>query len=136
MQKFSSGSSFSLRPHRLRTETRREDNRSPGQRNRVHVRCGRILVLELPHERNCFGDTSVTCNGSTNTTGESTPAHQVSFKVRGATYSFFCRMAEWQLSTAKASLRSTWQGMPVITGVVACHWWTTSRRSLTATRQS
>ncbi len=36
---------------------------------------------------NCYGDTNVTCNGSTHTTGESTPAHQVSFKVRGATYS-------------------------------------------------
>jgi hypothetical protein len=36
---------------------------------------------------NCYGDISVTCNGSTTTTGVSTPAHQVSFKVRGATYS-------------------------------------------------
>jgi hypothetical protein len=36
---------------------------------------------------NCYGDIGVTCNGSTTTTGVSTPAHQVSFKVRGATYS-------------------------------------------------
>jgi hypothetical protein len=36
---------------------------------------------------NCYGDTSVTCSGSTTTTGVSTPGHQVSFKVRGATYS-------------------------------------------------
>lgn len=36
---------------------------------------------------NCFGDTNVTCNGSTTTTGVSTPGHQVSFHVRGATYS-------------------------------------------------
>ena len=36
---------------------------------------------------NCFGDTNVTCNGSTTTTGVSTPARQVSFRVRGATYS-------------------------------------------------
>jgi hypothetical protein len=36
---------------------------------------------------NCFGDTNVTCSGSTTTTGVNTPAHQVSFRVRGATYS-------------------------------------------------
>src|SRR6516164_8063762 len=37
---------------------------------------------------NCFGDSSnVNCNGSTYTTGSSTPARQVSFRVRGATYS-------------------------------------------------
>jgi hypothetical protein len=36
---------------------------------------------------NCYGDTSVTCSGSTTTSGVSTPGHQVSFKVRGATYS-------------------------------------------------
>jgi hypothetical protein len=37
---------------------------------------------------NCSGDSSnVNCNGSTRTTGSSTPAQQVSFRVRGATYS-------------------------------------------------
>jgi len=36
---------------------------------------------------NCGGsDSSVNCNGSTNTTGTSTPAHQVSYHVRGATF--------------------------------------------------
>ncbi len=36
---------------------------------------------------NCIGDsTSVNCNGSTRTTDLSTPAHQVSFHVRGATF--------------------------------------------------
>jgi hypothetical protein len=37
---------------------------------------------------NCSGDSSnVNCSGSTRTTGSSTPAQQVSFRVRGATYS-------------------------------------------------
>jgi hypothetical protein len=37
---------------------------------------------------NCYGDSgNVNCNGSTTTTGSSTPGHQVSFRVRGATYS-------------------------------------------------
>src|ERR1700675_4931077 len=35
---------------------------------------------------NCGGDTNVNCNGSTNTTGTITPAHQVSYHVRGATF--------------------------------------------------
>jgi hypothetical protein len=36
---------------------------------------------------NCNGsDTSVNCNGSTSTTGLSTPAQQVSYHVRGATF--------------------------------------------------
>ena len=36
----------------------------------------------------CFGtDNSVSCNGSTRTTGASTPAQQVSYRVRGATFS-------------------------------------------------
>jgi hypothetical protein len=33
---------------------------------------------------NCYGD--VTCNGSTTTTGSITPAHQVSYHVRGAIF--------------------------------------------------
>jgi hypothetical protein len=37
---------------------------------------------------NCGGnDNNVNCNGSTTTTGLSTPAHQVSYHVRGATFS-------------------------------------------------
>jgi hypothetical protein len=37
---------------------------------------------------NCSGNgNNVNCNGSTNTTGLSTPAHEVSFTVRGATFS-------------------------------------------------
>jgi hypothetical protein len=37
---------------------------------------------------NCSaGGSSVNCNGTTNTTGTITPAHEVSFHVRGATYS-------------------------------------------------
>jgi hypothetical protein len=36
---------------------------------------------------NCSGsDTDVNCSGSTNTAGTSTPAHQVSYHVRGATF--------------------------------------------------
>jgi hypothetical protein len=36
---------------------------------------------------NCGGsDASVNCTGSTNTTGTATPAHQVSYHVRGATF--------------------------------------------------
>ena len=36
---------------------------------------------------NCNGsDTNVNCNGSTTTNGYSTPAHQVSYHVRGATF--------------------------------------------------
>ena len=36
---------------------------------------------------NCGGsDANVNCNGSTNTTGTTTPAHQVSYQVRGATF--------------------------------------------------
>lgn len=36
---------------------------------------------------NCNGnDTNVNCNGSTNTNTTSTPAHQVSYHVRGATF--------------------------------------------------
>jgi hypothetical protein len=36
---------------------------------------------------NCGGsDTNVNCNGSTNTTGTITPAHQVPYHVRGATF--------------------------------------------------
>ena len=36
---------------------------------------------------NCGGsDTNVNCNGSTNATGTITPAHQVPYHVRGATY--------------------------------------------------
>ncbi len=36
---------------------------------------------------NCGGsDANVNCNGSTNTTGTITPAHQVSYHVRGATF--------------------------------------------------
>lgn len=35
---------------------------------------------------NCGGDTNVTCNGTTNTTGTITPAHQVPYHVRGATF--------------------------------------------------
>ena len=36
---------------------------------------------------NCGGtDTSVNCNGSTNTSGTITPAYQVSYHVRGATF--------------------------------------------------
>jgi hypothetical protein len=36
---------------------------------------------------NCYGsDTNVNCNGSTSTTGLTTPAHQVSYHVRGATF--------------------------------------------------
>jgi hypothetical protein len=36
---------------------------------------------------NCNGDVNnVNCNGSTNTTGSSTPAQQVSYHVRGATF--------------------------------------------------
>ncbi len=36
---------------------------------------------------NCGGsDTNVNCNGSTNATGTITPAHQVSYHVRGATF--------------------------------------------------
>jgi hypothetical protein len=36
---------------------------------------------------NCNGtDTNINCNGSTTTNGYSTPAHQVSFHVRGATF--------------------------------------------------
>jgi len=33
---------------------------------------------------NCYGD--VTCNGSTTTTGSIAPAHEVSYQVRGATF--------------------------------------------------
>lgn len=37
---------------------------------------------------NCNGsDSSVNCSGSTTTNGFATPAHQVSFRVRGATFS-------------------------------------------------
>jgi hypothetical protein len=37
---------------------------------------------------NCNGDSAnVNCNGSTRTTGSSTPAHEVSYHVRGATFS-------------------------------------------------
>jgi hypothetical protein len=37
---------------------------------------------------NCIGtDNSVNCSGSTTTSGYSTPAHQVSYHVRGATFS-------------------------------------------------
>jgi len=37
---------------------------------------------------NCFGNgNNVNCNGSTRTTGSSTPAQQVSYHVRGATFS-------------------------------------------------
>jgi hypothetical protein len=37
---------------------------------------------------NCNGVAdSVNCNGSTTTTGSSTPAHEVSYRVRGATFS-------------------------------------------------
>jgi hypothetical protein len=37
---------------------------------------------------NCFGNVNnVNCNGSTRTTGSSTPAQQVSYHVRGATFS-------------------------------------------------
>jgi hypothetical protein len=36
---------------------------------------------------NCGGsDANVNCTGSTNTTGTATPAHQVSYHVRGATF--------------------------------------------------
>jgi hypothetical protein len=36
---------------------------------------------------NCSSsDTNINCNGSTTTNGYSTPAHQVSFHVRGATF--------------------------------------------------
>jgi hypothetical protein len=36
---------------------------------------------------NCGGsDVNVNCTGSTNTTGAATPAHQVSYHVRGATF--------------------------------------------------
>jgi hypothetical protein len=38
---------------------------------------------------NCNGGiNNVNCNGSTTTTGSSTPAHPVSYHVRGATFSF------------------------------------------------
>lgn len=37
---------------------------------------------------NCFGDVNnVNCNGTTRTTGSSAPAQQVSYRVRGATFS-------------------------------------------------
>jgi hypothetical protein len=37
---------------------------------------------------NCYGsDSSVNCSGSTTTNGFATPAHEVSFHVRGATFS-------------------------------------------------
>lgn len=37
---------------------------------------------------NCSGsETNVNCNGATTTSGYSTPAHQVSYHVRGATFS-------------------------------------------------
>ena len=35
---------------------------------------------------NCSGDTNVNCNGSATTTGSSMPAQQVSYHVRGATF--------------------------------------------------
>jgi hypothetical protein len=39
-------------------------------------------------EVNCSGDSgNVNCNGSSRTSGSGTPAHQVSFQVRGATFS-------------------------------------------------
>jgi hypothetical protein len=34
----------------------------------------------------CFGDTSVSCRGAETTTTSTTPAHSVSFHVRGATF--------------------------------------------------
>jgi hypothetical protein len=35
---------------------------------------------------NCSGDTTVNCNGSSQTSGISTPAHEVSYHVTGATF--------------------------------------------------
>jgi hypothetical protein len=44
---------------------------------------------------NCTGDSDqVKCNGSTTTGGYITPARQVSYQVRGATFSPSCSMAE------------------------------------------
>src|SRR5712692_2052194 len=46
------------------------------------------LISHSTEYVNCKGGiNNVNCNGSTTTTGSSTPAHQVSYHVRGATFS-------------------------------------------------
>jgi len=68
---------------------------------------------------NCYGtDTTVNCNGSGTTNSVSTPAHQVSYSVRGATFSLQLPMDELPWSIARANSKNVLPGEREITGVV------------------
>jgi hypothetical protein len=70
----------------------------------------------------CSGDTNVTCNGTTTTTGVSTPAHQVSFHVHGATYSLQLPDGRVAVVNCDSNLPNTSPDTRGISGAAACHW--------------
>ena len=86
---------------------------------------------------NCNGnDSYVNCNGSTTTNGYSTPARQVSYHVRGATFTLHCRLGDLPLSTVKLSSQNALRGRQATTGVVASHSWMTFRLIFMVTRRN
>ena len=69
---------------------------------------------------NCaVNDTNVNCNGSTTTNGYTIPAQQVSYHVRGATFSLQLPDGRIAVVIAKASSQSISQVAQAITGVAA-----------------
>ena len=61
-------------------------DRQDNQTEYTYVVPGR-LYSHSNANANCYGsDISVNCTGSSSTTGTSTPAHEVSYQVRGATF--------------------------------------------------
>lgn len=85
----------------------------------------------------CGGsDTNVDCNGSTNTTGTITPAHQVPYHVRGATFTLLLLDGRAAVVNCEANLRSGSRVVREITEVAACRSWKRLTLNFTETMRS
>ena len=85
----------------------------------------------------CNGNlNTVDCKGSTTTNGEITPSHQVSFHVRGATFSLLLPDGRVAVVDCESKFAEHWRVLPGITGVAANRSWTTSKLSFMVTTQN
>ena len=86
---------------------------------------------------NCFGAVNTgNCNGSTTTTGLSRPVQQVSYHVRGATFSLLLPDGRVAVVNCESKFAERMAGVEGIIEVAACRSSTRSMPILMATKRS
>lgn len=95
------------------------------------------LSSQSDSSANCnVNDYNVNCNGTTTTNADSTPAHQVSYRVRGATFSLQLPDGRVVVVNCESKFAEHFAGPAGIIGAAANHLWAAYMLSFTAIRRN